>query len=36
MSYLEKLLEGVNSSAGSLQGFEWKTLDEIATITIGE
>lgn len=28
MSYLEKLLEGVE--------VEWKTLDEIATITIGE
>ena len=32
MSYIEKLLENVDSSTGSLQGVEWKSIGEVAEI----
>ena|SRR5690554_2790322 len=35
MSYLEKLLENVDSSTGSLQGVEWKALGEVCIRTKG-
>ncbi len=36
MNYLEKLLEGVDSSAGSLQGVEWKPLGEVYKFQYGK